>query len=131
MAKISRGKRPCSICRKWFQPDVRQKGRQRTCGTVCRRELRRRGCQKWNKKNKEYCQHNYLDKKIEMVKDQESQSGQTDAASLRQVLPKNPTQPIFPYEIIAEEYGKKNLIILQYLVYQIMKQAHKNSAGAT
>jgi len=31
MAKNSRGKRPCSICRKWFTPDVRQKGRQKTC----------------------------------------------------------------------------------------------------
>jgi len=40
MAKNLRGKRPCSICHKWFQPDVHQKGRLKTCGPDCKKELR-------------------------------------------------------------------------------------------
>jgi len=68
MAKSSSGKRPCCICRKWFKPDVRQKGRQKTCGRpACKTELHRRHCQKWNKKNGEYVKNNYLGKKLEKI----------------------------------------------------------------
>ena len=132
MAKNSRGKRPCSICRKWFQPDVRQKGRQKTCGKpACQLELHRRGCQQFNKKNKEYCKNNYLGKKLGMVEEQQSNSGRTNVASPPSLLPKHRTQPVLPYEIIEKEYGIKNLIIIHYLVAQIMKQIHGRSAGAT
>lgn len=38
-------KRPCSICRKWFQPHPRSAERQRTCGSPgCQRERHRRSC---------------------------------------------------------------------------------------
>ena len=62
MAKHSLGKRPCSICRQWFQPDVHQKGRQKTCGNPdCKREQHRRQCEKWNRKNRDYFKTNYLE----------------------------------------------------------------------
>jgi hypothetical protein len=48
--------------------DVRQKGRQKTCGKPdCMKEQHRRQSEKWNKKNKEYFKNNYLGKKIEMA----------------------------------------------------------------
>ena len=77
MSKSSRGKRPCSICRKWFQPDVRQKGRQRTCSKDCSNQLHRRACEKWNKKNREYFKNNALNEKIEKLKEEEEVATQS------------------------------------------------------
>ena len=132
MAKNSRGKRPCSICRKWFQPDVRQKGRQKTCGKPgCMKEQHRRQCKKWNKKNNEYFKNNYLGKKIEMAENKQPEPSKTDTASQKQLLPKPQLKPVLPCEIIAGEYGIKNLIIIQYLAYQIMNQIHGRAAGST
>ena len=87
MAKNLCGKRPCSICRKWFQPDVRQKGRQKTCSPDCRQELHRRQCDKWNKKNKEYFKNNYLGKKIEIAAAEQSKSTQTSIVTKIKSIP--------------------------------------------
>nr|WP_319491018.1 hypothetical protein [uncultured Desulfobacter sp.] len=104
MAKNSRGKRPCSICRKWFAPDVRQKGRQRTCSPVCQNELHRRQCENWNRKNKAVSKNNYLAKKLE-----EAENLQTSGKL-----------PVLPLEVIEIEYGIKPAIIAQYLVTQVI-----------
>ena len=137
MAKNSRGKRPCSICRKWFQPDVRQKGRQKTCSTDCQNERHRRQCEEWNKKNKEYFLNNYLAKKIEPFekkqseKDQSFESAQFHSASPKQILPKpeRTVKPVLPCEIIVKEYGEKELIVVQYLIHQIIKQTNCRITG--
>ncbi len=51
----STGKRPCSICRKWFQPSARARGRQRACSTPeCQRERHRRACGAWRQANPDY-----------------------------------------------------------------------------
>ncbi|MFO7884479.1 MAG: hypothetical protein R6U68_06625, partial [Desulfobacteraceae bacterium] len=71
MAKNIRGKRPCCICRKWFQPIAQQKGRQRTCSPACRDELHRRQCEQWNNKNKAYFKNNYLSEKIQAIDEHE------------------------------------------------------------
>jgi len=84
MAKNSRGKRPCSICRKWF-PDVRQKDRQKTCGPACQDELHRRLCEKWNRKNKAVHKDNYLAKKLEDAVNQQT-SGESLAISSQRPL---------------------------------------------
>jgi hypothetical protein len=50
-----RRKRPCSICRRWFLPDARAKGRQQVCGAEqCQRERHRRACGLWRRRNPEY-----------------------------------------------------------------------------
>lgn len=139
MAKNSRGKRPCSICRKWFQPDVRQKGRQKTCCADCQNELHRRQCEKWNKKNKEYFLNNSLGKKLEEFENEEfksvssSKDSKTNPPFQQKLLPKfkRGTKPVLPFEIIVKEYGEKNLIILQYLVSQIIQQTNCRLTGFT
>ena len=122
MAKHSLGKRPCSICRQWFQPDVHQKGRQKTCGNPdCKREQHRRQCEKWNRKNRDYFKTNYLDKKIEAV---------------QEVLPDKPPiannrhSPILPHEIIINEYGAKHLVILRYLIFIVIQECRVLRPGA-
>jgi len=132
MAKNSRGKRPCSICRKWFQPNVRQKGRQKTCGNPdCIKERHRKQCEKWNKKNREYFKNNYLGKKIELAENKQLEPSKTDPAFQKPLLLNPSIKPVLPCEIIVGEYGIKNLIIIQYLVYQIMNQSHGRAAGST
>ncbi len=132
MAKNSLGKRPCSICRKWFQPDVRQKGRQKTCGKPeCMKEQHRRQCEKWNTKNREYFKDNYLGKKIEIAENKQSEPSKTDTTLHKQILPKPQLKPVLPCEIIISEYGIKSMIIIQYLAYQIMNQTHCKVAGST
>jgi len=45
-------KRPCRICRRWFQPHPRAGDRQRVCGeTQCQRERHRRACKAWHSEN--------------------------------------------------------------------------------
>jgi hypothetical protein len=114
MAKNSLGKRPCCICRKWFVPDVRQKGRQKTCGPHCRRELHRRQCEKWNRNNKAYPKNNYLAKKIENAVEQPTKPGGLAT------LPQHQRYPVLPMEIITAEFGIRPAVIVQYLVAQVV-----------
>ena len=120
MAKNLSGKRPCSICRKWFQPDVRQKGRQKTCGPDCQKELHRRQCEAWNQKNKADHNNNYLEKKLEKANEQKTQSS---AVLLQQ------TKPALPMEIIVKEYGIRSAVIVQYLVRQIIHHTNVKIRG--
>lgn len=45
-------KRPCRICRRWFQPHPRAGERQRVCSSdECQRERHRRSCTRWRRDN--------------------------------------------------------------------------------
>ena len=51
----TRKKRPCSICRRWFEPDARVGRRQRVCSSPeCQRERRRRKQAEWRKSRPDY-----------------------------------------------------------------------------
>jgi len=125
MAKNSCGKRPCCICRTWFLPDVRQKGRQKTCSPDCQKELHRRQCEGWNKKNKAYFKNNYLGKKLEKAAAPKTVPDYSKSPLSPQ------TKPVLPMEIIATEYGIKPAIIVQYLVIQIINQTRGKPTGFT
>ena len=48
-------KRPCSICRRWFRPDVRVGSRQRTCNRPeCQAARRSKTQASWRKRNPDY-----------------------------------------------------------------------------
>jgi hypothetical protein len=48
-------KRPCAICRRWFQPDPRVGARQRVCSErACQLGRRRRKQAQWRAQNPEY-----------------------------------------------------------------------------
>ncbi len=125
MAKSSSGKRPCCICRKWFTPDVRQKGRQTTCGcSACKSEQHRRNCQKWNKRNGEYFKNNYLGKKLEKLEEKASKEFRSSKPSYEHPPPNCLAKPVLPYEILENEYGTRNMIIMQYVAWQIVNQSY-------
>ena len=135
MANKSCGKRPCSICRKWFQPDVRQNDRQKTCGrTECQTELHRRNCQNWNNRNKEELANSYLDKKLEQVESKTVKENNKEPPSdpihseVAQIsLPASPL--VLPVEIITKECGARNMLIIHYLVRKIISQLQSKNRG--
>lgn len=48
-------KKPCRICRRWFQPDVRVGGRQRACGKPeCQTARRQKTQADWRRRNPDY-----------------------------------------------------------------------------
>jgi len=51
----NRKKRPCRICRCWFEPHERVGDRQRVCSKPsCQRERHRRACLDWHLRNPDY-----------------------------------------------------------------------------
>ncbi len=46
--------KPCSVCRRWFEPNPRAVKHAKTCSPACRRELHRRRCREWHVRNPDY-----------------------------------------------------------------------------
>lgn len=58
-------KRPCRICRRWFEPHPRAGERQRVCGEAsCQKERHRRSCVDWHRKNPGYDEEHRLRAKL-------------------------------------------------------------------
>jgi hypothetical protein len=112
-------KRPCSICRKWFLPDVRQAGRQKTCGSECSAELHRRNCAEWNRKNAACFKSSYLARKIE-------EDGRSPPNPARPDVRADPGRASrtrinlnLPRDTIGSRIGVGNLIVAEYVIEQI------------
>ena len=124
MQRARTAKRPCGICRKWFMPDPRQIGRQKTCkNSDCRKEHHRRQCRQWNRKNREYFKANYLSEKLFHTKD-------PPAAKKRPaiVIPPSRIKIALPKDVIVNIIGAGPLVILEYVIEQIMHRAAAKSA---
>ncbi len=122
-------KRPCGICRKWFLPDVRQAGRQKTCSPECSKELHRRNCAKWNKKNTAYFKSNYLDKKLKKGSRSPPDSTPPDIKAYTSPAPESRINLNLPRDIIRNKIGGDNLIIIEYLTEQIFRRIRSNLTG--
>ncbi len=129
MSNAKPRKRPCSICRKWFLPDVRQKGRQKTCSAECRNELHRRQCAKWNQKNSAYFKSNYLSQKLDKISKPTSETSHSNIDKNTIVLPESRVNLNLPRDVICNEVGGKNLIIIEYLVEQVIGRMRIDSTG--
>ena len=117
MSRIRPRKRPCKICRKWFMPDVRQAGRQKTCSAGCSKELHRRSCADWNSRNAAYFKSNYLDKKLQ-------QDGRSPPD-----MPQPRINLKLPRDIIADKIGRDTMIIAEYITEQIFAKIRNYPAG--
>lgn len=125
MPRAKRRKRPCAICRRWFIPDPRQIGRQKTCGKPdCQREQHRRQCGKWNRKNKRYFKAIYLSEKIERVKDPPVPLQESSPP----VIPVSRTDLALPKDVIVKTTGAELLVILDYIIEQIIHREARISA---
>jgi len=129
MAYAKPRKRPCSICRRWFLADVRQAGRQKTCSPGCSKELHRRNCAEWNKKNTACFKSNYLDKKLEKDGSSPPDSTQPDVKAYTSPAPKSRVNLNLPRDVIRNKIGGHNLIIMEYLAEQIFGRLRNNATG--
>lgn len=69
-------KRPCQICRCWFEPDPREGNRQRVCSRdTCQRERHRRNCVAGRAADKKRAREKLLAKRLVAVDDRVSVSG--------------------------------------------------------
>ena len=129
MSNVRPRKRPCSICRKWFLPDVRQKGRQKTCSAECRNELHRRQCAKWNQKNLAYFKSNYLSKKLDKISKPLAATFHSSVDKNTILPPESRVNLNLPRDVICNQVGGKNLIIIEYLVEQVIGRMRIDSTG--
>lgn len=129
MSIVKPRKRPCSICRKWFLPDVRQKGRQKTCSVECRKKLHRRQCAKWNQKNSAYFKSNYLSKKLDQISNPLAETSQSSVDKNTILPPPCRVNLNLPRDVICNQVGGENLIIIDYLVEQLCCRMRLHSTG--
>ncbi len=130
MTRSKTRKRPCSICRKWFTPDVRQQDRQKTCSGPCSKELHRRDCAKWNKQNSVYFKEIYLTHQLEKI----NEPSPSDNRSLIKGITDPPKSHIlhnFPWNIFCHEVGMKHFFLINYLVLQILHHKRVKDTGFT
>ena len=60
-------KRPCRICRRWFDPHPRAGDRQRTCSAAdCQRERHRRACATWRSQHPNYDREDRLRRRLQV-----------------------------------------------------------------
>ena len=122
-------KRPCSICRRWFLPDVRQKGRQNTCSPECRKERHRRQCERWNRKNKSYFKDIYLSQKLERFSKPPPRQSGPDVG--KKAIPASSARlhVHLPWDVIGNELEKRQLIIIEYCLGQLINHFRPNSTA--
>ena len=110
-------KRPCRICRRWFQPNPKLKDRQMTCGDPeCRRAWHRKTCQEWNRKNRDYFRANYLQKKLAAAQPDESSKSRTRESSKRLL------KSGLPLQFVQEVIGLQHSIIIEYLAQLLTRR---------
>lgn len=122
MQKTPTRKRPCRICGRWFLPNPRLKGRQKTCGDPqCKREWHRKKCAEWNGKNADYFKSNYLQKKLDAA----TQCGKLlKTCQFRSNIskpPKSRRKSGLPLQYVQEVIGIQHLIIIEYLAQLLTK----------
>ena len=107
--------RPCRICRRWFMPDPRLKGRQMTCGdAACQREWHRRTCKAWNKNNAAYFRANYLQKKLDTASESLKVSKSTRSESRFALPTKRSMNVRLPLEVVQEVISIQQVVIIEY-----------------
>ena len=114
-------KRPCRICRKWFVPNPRVGSRQKTCGSEeCKQKWRNKKCAQWNRQNRATFQTNYLDKKLQAVKNH----GNSSDKQLPQV-PQSCKNSKLPQELIQKVIGVQEYVIAQYLAQVLLRSVQE------
>ncbi len=114
-------KRPCRICRKWFIPNPRVGDRQKTCGSnECKQKWHNKKCAQWNRQNRATFQTNYIDKKLQAVKNQ----GNSSDKPLPQV-PQSGKNPKLPQELIQEVIGAQAFVIAEYLSQVLLRSVQE------
>lgn len=104
-----RRKRPCSICRRWFLPDPRVRGRQHVCSNPdCQRQRRAGTQRRWRQNNADYYVARYL---------QQRHSGDRSPEPLR--VPSQLRR--LPWDLVQDEMKPKPADILALLARMLLR----------
>ena len=104
-----RKKRPCSVCRRWFLPDVRVGARQRACDRAeCQRERHRRADRAWRAANRDYDRDRRWRETIAAAK------AKPESAPPAPNAP--PPTPGLPWEVVQDEMGVEARVIIAGIV---------------
>jgi hypothetical protein len=118
----SRKKRPCSICRRWFEPDARVGQRQHACSSPeCQGERRRRKQAAWRQSRPDYFTARRILKRAEAERSPEP------------LRLKRPLSGL-PWDIAQDEMGVAAadfLAILVGLLLRLMQSQRSRQASDT
>lgn len=105
-------KRPCRVCRKWFEEDPRVGDRQRTCGRPeCQREWHRRTCTDWRRRNPDYDKEGRYREKLLGMGGEKPTSGTSPGAPAGGLL----------WSVAREEIGLKVAVTIEEACIHISK----------
>jgi hypothetical protein len=111
----SRKKKPCSICRRWFEPDARVGRRQRVCSSPeCQRKRRRQKQAAWRRSRPDYFTARRILKRAEADRPPEP---------LRVKRPVN----ALPWDIAQDEMGVAAADFLAILVGLLLRLIQSQS----
>ena len=116
-------KRPCRVCGRWFSPNPRLGGRQKTCGAdECQQRWHAKKCAEWNRKNRSYFKEIYLRRRLE------SCAGYTPVSTSRTVVGSSPPSvfPLdLPREVIQEVMGGQHAVIIEYILRLLKREVQE------
>jgi len=102
-------KRPCAICRRWFEVDPRIGARQRVCGKPeCQKERNIRACAKWRRTHPDDVQAARLRRKL--VKEPPDLPEAVKAAPMR----------YFNGSVVRHVMGVKGTVVLEEVTKVLM-----------
>jgi hypothetical protein len=105
LAGAVRKKRPCSVCRRWFLPDVRVGARQRACGRrECQHERHRRAAERWRAANADYDHDRRWRESIASAK--------AKSSSLPPAANAPPPSARVPWDVVQDEMRVEGRVIL-------------------
>ncbi len=105
------GKRPCSICRRWFRPDPRVGDRQHACPKPeCQAARRKKTQARWRARNPDYATAHRI---------QQRQAQERPAEPLRVPAPLNR----LPWDLAKDEFGAKGADFLGVMGTLLLRSA--------
>ena len=104
------GRRPCTICGRWFTPDPRVGARQRTCArSTCKRELHRRADRAWHARTPDYDRDRRLRDRLSRAAAPAGQPPPPPAPG------RGPLEGV-PLRATQDEFGPKIMVLLEFVV---------------
>src|SRR5689334_1702212 len=105
------GKRPCTICRRWFRPDPRVGKRQCACDRPeCQTARRRRTQASWRRRNPDYAIGWRLDRRKAQ-------------AEVPETLRLPPPLPRLPWDVAKDQFGAEGADFLGLMGALILRAA--------
>jgi len=118
-------KRPCRVCGKWFMPNPRLGGRQKTCGAdACKQQWHTAKCAEWNSQNRAYFKEIYLRSRLEPPGNDtaDPRSSPHSSSPSRTNTAARGVSPLhLPREAIQEVIGTQQLVIIEYIVRVLIR----------